>query len=72
MDPRVIGTIIGNYLALKSVRWRNRPVTCSQAGQLGNAIKRDRARAKRIAKAIEMARNAGRDDLVDRVRGLDA
>jgi hypothetical protein len=47
------------------------PTTCSDAGRLGNMVKRDRHRARVRAKTLELARKYGAPGLVARVEGLE-
>lgn len=43
------------------LHWFKRPVTCSQAGKLGNAVRRERERERIRAKCREMLHRMGRD-----------
>ena len=43
----------------------HRPISCSEAGRIGNAVRHERERAKIRAKTIDIANRIGRPDLVE-------
>jgi len=41
------------------------PISCSEAGRIGNAVRHERERARIRAKTIDIANRIGRPDLVE-------